>query len=133
MYTLRNKVTTEIHFCSMRNTLYVPTVHSESIQTPSLFSHFVMLQIIFFPSSISTQYPIMTKQKQDLELANKLLESFRLSWVFHVMCSSISTQDLWSSPRVTIGFLVTSLTKALLPRLDWAASNITKCEKTKGF
>ena len=31
--------------------------------------------------------------------------------------SPISTQDLWSSARVTIGFLVTSLTKALLSRL----------------
>ena len=31
--------------------------------------------------------------------------------------SPISTQDLWSSVRVTIGFLVTSLTKALLLRL----------------
>jgi hypothetical protein len=29
----------------------------------------------------------------------------------------ISTEELWSSVRVTIGFLVTSLTKALLPRL----------------
>ena len=27
----------------------------------------------------------------------------------------ISTEELWSSVRVTIGFLVTSLTKALLP------------------
>ena len=31
--------------------------------------------------------------------------------------SPISTEELWSSDRVTIGFLVTSLTKALLPRL----------------
>ena len=31
--------------------------------------------------------------------------------------SPISTEELWSSVRVTIGFLVTSLTKALLPRL----------------
>lgn len=31
--------------------------------------------------------------------------------------SPISTQDLWSSTRVTTGFLVTSLTRALLPRL----------------
>uniref|UniRef100_A0A8C4TRY5 FERM and PDZ domain containing 2 n=1 Tax=Erpetoichthys calabaricus TaxID=27687 RepID=A0A8C4TRY5_ERPCA len=30
--------------------------------------------------------------------------------------SPLSTEDLWSSDRVTIGFLVTSLTKALLPR-----------------
>jgi hypothetical protein len=29
--------------------------------------------------------------------------------------SPISTEELWSSVRVTIGFLVTSLTKALLP------------------
>ena len=29
----------------------------------------------------------------------------------------ISKEELWSSVRVTIGFLVTSLTKALLPRL----------------
>ena len=28
-----------------------------------------------------------------------------------------STEELWSSARVTIGFLVTYLTKALLPRL----------------
>jgi hypothetical protein len=32
-------------------------------------------------------------------------------------CSPISTEELWSSVRVTIGFMVTSLTKALLPRL----------------
>ena len=32
-------------------------------------------------------------------------------------CSPISTEELWSSVRVSIGFLVTSLTKALLPRL----------------
>ena len=31
--------------------------------------------------------------------------------------SLISTEELWSSVKVTIGFLVTSLTKALLPRL----------------
>ena len=31
--------------------------------------------------------------------------------------SPISTEELWSSVTVTIGFLVTSLTKALLPRL----------------
>ena len=31
--------------------------------------------------------------------------------------SPISTKELWSSVRVTIGFLVTSQTKALLPRL----------------
>jgi hypothetical protein len=31
--------------------------------------------------------------------------------------SPIYTEQLWSSVRVTIGFLVTSLTKALLPRL----------------
>ena len=31
--------------------------------------------------------------------------------------SPISTKELWSSVRVTIGFLVTSLTKAHLPRL----------------
>ena len=31
--------------------------------------------------------------------------------------SPISTDELWSSVRVNIGFLVTSLTKALLPRL----------------
>jgi hypothetical protein len=30
--------------------------------------------------------------------------------------SPISTKELWSSVRVTIGFLVTSLTKAILPR-----------------
>ena len=46
------------------------TVHSESIQTPWLFPHFVMLQpyskldsIAFCPSSIYPQYPIITKQK----------------------------------------------------------------------
>jgi hypothetical protein len=31
--------------------------------------------------------------------------------------SPISTEELWNSVRVTIRFLVTSLTKALLPRL----------------
>ena len=31
--------------------------------------------------------------------------------------SPIFTEELWSSVRVTLGFLVTSLTKALLPRL----------------
>ena len=31
--------------------------------------------------------------------------------------SPISTEELWSSIRVTIGFLVTSLTKVLLPQL----------------
>ena len=31
--------------------------------------------------------------------------------------SPISTEELWSSVRVTIGCLVTTLTKALLPRL----------------
>ena len=43
-------------------------VELQCIQTPSLFSHFVMLQpyakiveIIFFPSSIYTQYPINTE------------------------------------------------------------------------
>jgi hypothetical protein len=31
--------------------------------------------------------------------------------------SPIFTEESWSSARVTIGFLVTSLTKALLPQL----------------
>ena len=31
--------------------------------------------------------------------------------------SSISTEELWSSVRVTIGFLVTFMTKGLLPQL----------------
>ena len=31
--------------------------------------------------------------------------------------SPISTEELWRSVRVTIGFLVTSLSKALLPRM----------------
>ena len=31
--------------------------------------------------------------------------------------SPFSTEELWSSVRVTIGFLVTSLTKALVPQL----------------
>jgi hypothetical protein len=31
--------------------------------------------------------------------------------------SPISTEKLWSSVKVTIGFLVTSMTKALLPQL----------------
>jgi hypothetical protein len=31
--------------------------------------------------------------------------------------SPISTEVLWSSVRVTIGFLVTTLTKALLPQM----------------
>ena len=39
--------------------------------------------------------------------------------------SPISTEELWSYVRVTIGFLVTFLTKALLPRLlslaEWPA------------
>jgi hypothetical protein len=29
--------------------------------------------------------------------------------------SLITTEDLWSSVRMTIGFLITTLTKALLP------------------
>ena len=49
-----------------------PTVHSESIQTPWIFPHFVTLQpysemdsiVDFFPSSIYARYPIMIKQKQ---------------------------------------------------------------------
>ena len=32
-------------------------------------------------------------------------------------CSLISSEELWSSVSVAIGFLVTSLTKALLPGL----------------
>jgi hypothetical protein len=39
--------------------------------------------------------------------------------------SPISTDELWSSIRVTIGFLVTSMTKALLAQLlslaEWPA------------
>jgi hypothetical protein len=37
----------------------------------------------------------------------------------------ISTEELWSSVRLTIGFLVTSLTKALLliAQFGWAASS----------
>ena len=36
--------------------------------------------------------------------------------------SPISTEELWSSVKVNIGFLVTSLTKALIPRLLSLAS-----------
>ena len=35
----------------------------------------------------------------------------------HSRRTTISTEELWSSVRVTIGFLVTFLTKALLPQL----------------
>ena len=46
-------------FCRCQNVicLGIDTVHSESIQTPWLFPHFVTLQSY---SSIYTQYPIMT-------------------------------------------------------------------------
>ena len=37
--------------------------------------------------------------------------------VFLLDGSAISTEELWSSVRVTIGFLVIYLTKALLPQL----------------
>ena len=37
--------------------------------------------------------------------------------VVRLECFPISTEELWSSVRVTIGFLVTFLTKALLPQL----------------
>ena len=59
--------------CFYWQTLYCcwHTVHSESIKTPWLFLHFVTLQayskidsMFFSPSSIYTQYPIMTKRKQ---------------------------------------------------------------------
>ena len=42
-----------------------------------------------------------------------LMECCRDGW----HSGRFSTKELWSSVRVTIGFLVTSLTKALLPRL----------------
>ena len=38
----------------------------------------------------------------------------------------ISTEELWSSVRVTLKFLVTSLTKALLPRLLGRAASSRK-------
>jgi hypothetical protein len=50
-----------------RTHTWLCTGHSESIQTPWLFPHFVTALFwnglnIFFPSSIYTQYPIMTSQ-----------------------------------------------------------------------
>ena len=38
-------------------------------------------------------------------------------WLSFWKAHPISTEELWSSVRVTIGFLFTSLTKALLPRM----------------
>ena len=47
------------------------TVHSESIQTPSLFPHFVTEQpyskMVEIFLSIYTQYPIVIKKKQVLK------------------------------------------------------------------
>ena len=37
--------------------------------------------------------------------------------IIHLESSPISTEELWSSVRLTIMFLLTSLTKTLLPRL----------------
>ena len=54
----------------------VRTVHLESIQTPWLFPHFITLQPYSkkkFPSSIYTQYPIMTKQKLFFEKCANVL------------------------------------------------------------
>ena len=64
--------------------------HSESIQNPGLFLHFVTLQpskidyIFYFPS-IYTQYPIMTKEKHYL--------FFYISVKYHI---SIRIQTLYS-------------------------------------
>ena len=46
--------------------------------------------------------------------------------------SPISTEELWSSVRVTIGFLVTSLTKALLLRLLSLARQPASSRKSLG-
>ena len=51
------------------------------------------------------------------------LQSSSLEMVVLLEGSPIFTEELWSSVRVTIGFLVTSMTKALLPRLLSAASS----------
>jgi hypothetical protein len=71
-HTLLNPHTLHrLYWCLITNqSCSRPTVHSESIQTPWLFQHFVTLQpyykiakIVFSPSSIYTQYPIITKKK----------------------------------------------------------------------
>ena len=48
--------------------------------------------------------------------------------------SPISSEELWSSVRVTIGFLVTSLTKTLLPliaQFGWAVSSMKSLSGSK--
>ena len=46
--------------------------------------------------------------------------------------SPVSTEDLWRSVRVTIGFLVTCLTKALHPRLFSLAGRPASSRKSLG-
>ena len=46
--------------------------------------------------------------------------------VVHLEASLIPTLDLWSSARVTIRFLVTSLSKTLFPRLLGSVASIKK-------
>ena len=55
--------------CPSRH-IYKHTVHSESTPTPWHFTHFVTLQayykidyIVFFPTSIYTQYPLKSKKR----------------------------------------------------------------------
>ena len=60
---------------------HVFLVLSESLQTPFLFPHFVTLQpyskmYTFFPSSIYTQYYIMTKRQQVFRNASTFITTF---------------------------------------------------------
>ena len=82
----------------------VLTVHSESIQTPWLFTDFVKITALFFSSSIYTQYPIVMKRKNRfLEMFSNLLKINNyiiIQTLYSVLCcctfgSDYSIESSW--------------------------------------
>ena len=57
----------------------------------------------------------MTPQHNSAPTSTDLLHFTMMVVLLEV--SPVSTQDLWSSARVIIGYLGTSLTKALIPQM----------------
>ena len=70
-------------------------VHSESIQTPSLFAHFAMLQP--YPVSLYTQYLMITKWKQDFRTFSKFIEKEKLKYHIDISFQTLYSVLSWST------------------------------------
>ena len=124
------RLTVHLAYLLLSSTIYcmfnitkcnIHTVHSENIQTPSLFLHFGLLQlyskmdyILFFPD-LST-YPIMTKRKNVFRIFGTFITNKKLK--YHIY---ISIQTLCSATQIELRCILFILTiLEMFLQLDWS-------------